>query len=299
MSSLTGWLNMRPNQQSLHLISFASGQFEWRLTRRRFIREAKDSGFFTNVKVYGPADLAAIPHLSEGMRKGLLPFHEKGYGYWVWKPAIILHHLESHMVDGEILVYMDVGFSIRSNVESKRTLESYIKKMRASGPLFFQLPNLDIHHSKWSVIRTYADWGIAHSSRLKQTMGGLHFWRKDQESIATANDWLSLCLHNGGELLTDPADGDRNTSLIAHRHDQSLLTLVEPKCNCPQLVDDTYHPENWWNAQALKKPFLQTRLKGTMNLQELRSGSVFRRILRFCELVLFRLARDLRNSWRS
>lgn len=286
---------MQHSQQSLHLVAFASNQFEWRTTSKRFAREAEDSGFFRSIKVYGPSDLASLPRLSLEIQKGKLRFTGKGYGYWVWKPAIILHHLEECMNDGDILVYMDVGFTIRSNDESRDTLESYIRKMGNRGPLFFQLPNLDIHHSKSDVIQMYAKWGLHYPKNLRQTMGGLHFWRKDSDSIAIAKTWLELCLQNGGELINDIEQREGNKHLITHRHDQSLLTLVVQKKNCSQIQDDTYHPENWWSRAAVAKPFLQTRLKGSVTLEDLRGGGFFLRIRRLYELALFRVARNLRN----
>jgi hypothetical protein len=91
------------DQTPVHLVSFASSDYAPSL--RRLARQAEAIATFASITTTTEKDLEPSfrAKFSEYLQPGV-----RGFGYWMWKPEIILRTLE-RIPEGEVLLYMDAG----------------------------------------------------------------------------------------------------------------------------------------------------------------------------------------------
>jgi hypothetical protein len=85
-----------------------------KVQKKRIYNEAKRTGWFETVNVFGPENITPCFRRS---------FHDvlklkRGAGYWIWKFDIITKKL-SEIAYNDILVYADAGCTVNSNVKKK------------------------------------------------------------------------------------------------------------------------------------------------------------------------------------
>lgn len=108
----------------VHLLTFSSKGYS---SPERFLQQARDSGFFETMEVYSDQEI------SELIRSKALHFilwRKKGFGFWLWKPRIILDRL-AKIPEGDFLVYLDQGFHIQKS--GAKTLSRYLNEIEGSG----------------------------------------------------------------------------------------------------------------------------------------------------------------------
>ncbi len=172
-----------------------------------------------------------IQHLTTGSR---------GYGYWCWKPQIILQTL-ADMDDGDILQYTDAGCHL--NIKGKNRLEEYfeIAANSPSGILAFQTKKpdppfvydgrnlLDLRDYKWTKgdLLDYFDVRYRDDIINTPTIGAtIIFIRKCPASFIVIKQWLKTIQDNFA-LIDDTASASPNLDgFIEHRHDQSIFSLL-------------------------------------------------------------------------
>ena len=98
-------------------LTFADRRLE--RTLRRIRREARAMGCFDAIHALDERDLS--PAFRARFADKLRP-EVRGFGYWVWKPEILLRQLE-RMEEGEELLYTDAG--CRLNPEGRVRLEDW------------------------------------------------------------------------------------------------------------------------------------------------------------------------------
>lgn len=203
----------------IHFISFAEGD-EFRTSRKKIIKEAKELHFFSSVKMYGkknlPSSLLSLPIFQ----------YERGFGYWTWKPWIILDKL-NHVSYGDIVVYADCGCVIHKNLEGWKSI---VSKVDNNDILVFKY-----RASEYTIIKKWTKkrvlqyfWSNDYEKVLNDTQNpsGFIIVRKTKNSEAFISDWLSIMLLYP-DLVIDVFGTERNDQLAEfeeNRHDQAILT---------------------------------------------------------------------------
>lgn len=154
--------------------------------------------------------------------------HERGAGYWLWKPFIILEAMKQ-ADEGDIVIYSDSGAEV---IESLQPLIDICLKQQ--GLLFFQVPSFTGKHTniKWTkrdcLLLMDADYAEIHHA--EQVAGSPHFYQKNTKHIEFIEEWLFYC--EDPRILTDQPNtcGFRNyPDFLDHRHDQSVLSILARK----------------------------------------------------------------------
>ncbi len=149
---------------------------------------------------------------------------DRGAGYWIWKPYIILDVLNK-MNKGDILFYVDAGAEVVSDV---KPLVKLCRKQ--NGILLFNGINLNKYWTKKECfIKMDCDSDKYWNS--PQVMGGYQVYMKNDKSIYFLYEYLKFI------QISDIVDDSKRTYLsnlpgfIEHRHDQSILTNLAIKYN--------------------------------------------------------------------
>ncbi len=150
---------------------------------------------------------------------------ERGGGYWLWKPYIILQALEQ-AEDGDVVIYSDSGAEIIASLQPLVDL-----CLSRNGLIFFQVPcyTKTFVNKSWTkrdcFILMEADNKAFHQA--SQVAGSPSLFVKNKTNIDFVRQWLSYC--EDPRIITDQPNtcGKKNyPEFYDHRHDQSVLSIL-------------------------------------------------------------------------
>ncbi len=242
----------------IHLITY--GDNKYTNSKIRLYNEAKSTGWFDNITLYGQEDLDS--NFKEKFKNILQ--QKKGGGYWIWKPYIIKKHLEK-INDNDILIYLDAGCTINSNGQNR--FNEYIKLLNNSdeGCISFQMHHIE---KLWTIKEIFQYFKIETNEKIidsGQIMATIIIIKKNINSIKLINLWNET-LHNNSLLFTDYYNKSQDTLFQDNRHDQSIFSIIRKISHLnhegdlnPILLNDETWFEQFRNTQSLKYPFWATR----------------------------------------
>ncbi len=236
----------------VHFITYGDNNFK--NSKKRLEQEAKNVGWFDSISVFGPEDL---DNEFKTRFKDVLK-HSKGGGYWIWKPYIIKKKLDE-IDNDDILIYLDAGCSI--NPLGKDRFDEYIDMLgnREEGVISFQM-----HHAEniWTNKKVFDYFNIDINSEVAnsgQITGNTNIFKKNANSTKLVNLWYK-CLNDDPLLFTDYYSNNQEAYFKAHRHDQSVFSLIRKIHRSILLTDEGYF-KKFYSEESLKYPFWTTRKK--------------------------------------
>ena len=212
------------------------------------MNEAREVGLFNDLFVWNEDDLDAEFVRDHGK---FIMNNPRGYGYWIWKPQVILQALRQTPPGGYV-IYADAGCSFHSSVSSQCRILDYIEMAKSSpkGVFGFHLgEHLDRRWNKMDTVchvigTKYVD-DIEKILNSPQCLASVSVWHNIPDAIAFVEEWLSICVRDGYRFVDDSPSRIPNAPDFAeHRHDQAIFSLLMKKYNVPVIPDETWHP-NW------------------------------------------------------
>lgn len=226
----------RPGEKvtNVHLVSF--GDSSMITSRRRLRAQAKKIGVFKTINL---ADEKALPHAFRRKHADLLTRDVRGFGYWIWKPQIVLSELEK-IPDGELLVYCDMGFYI--NESGRDILLDWLRRLTSSDSDFLVFQSLvpekypeydgralpDYRDAIWTK-GDLLDYFDARDSRLifEPTIhAGLIIIRRSTASLSVIREWRNVMSENLNLIDDSPSVSPNLEGFRENRHDQSVFSLL-------------------------------------------------------------------------
>ena len=161
----------------------------------------------------------------------------RGYGYWIWKPYLILQELNK-LNDGDILFYSNIHADF-SNV--KNMFNNIFEDIQKTNKPVF-LGNSGCLEYQWTTNKLIKY--IENSLNYTFTYNDLHNGQygagticilKNEFSINFIKTWFNLMI-NGIEYITDihNNDDDNDPEFIENRHDQSVISLLYKYYKLPE-----------------------------------------------------------------
>lgn len=173
---------------------------------------------FDNVLEYGPND---IDEIFKKENKEIFE-HERGNGLWIWKPYFILKTL-SKLNEGDHLFYSDSGTFFIRNI-------NHIKKVMDESDIW--VSKLPLVEKQFTKIDSFILMNCEHDAYkdTNQISGTFIMLRKSEKSIQFVKEWLNYCKDIRILGPQENVMGKLNdSSFIAHREDQSVLSLLSKK----------------------------------------------------------------------
>jgi hypothetical protein len=240
----------------LYFVSFASGAKCWNRALSRLAREVSQSypsAHFLKI------DKKQVGEFAEGLGVDFWEFTErypKGYGLWMWKPIVAQLAL-SRVPEGDFLFFLDAGSSINPSMNARPRLLQYLDVLDKTNFLFFELALQERIWTKKSVIRHF-DLRIEHQYS-GQRVGGIFGLKASEDSRNLLRSWVQAATLDSGYLLLDPDSNDlEDSDFMAHRQDQSLLSVLTKSLGIQALPDETYFEDDWFE-KGDEFPFWATR----------------------------------------
>jgi hypothetical protein len=211
----------------INLVTFGDKRME--LSAKRFKEQAMAINFFDEIYISNEDNL--LPQFIKKMRKYLI-YGSRGFGYWCWKPQIILQVLET-MQNNEILIYSDMGAHINNNQIAMQTLNEYIEKVKVSktGVLISALGG----HPEyiWTTGDLFEFFGVYENENFTKTLqrpSGFLVILKNEISLNIIKEWKNV--YKSFYLVTDiPSIKSNFEGFKENRHDQSIISLISKKYN--------------------------------------------------------------------
>ena len=228
----------------IHLATFYSSDLK--RSAKRFEKQAKKMNVYDHIHIFNQEDLNDDfkNYISVLLKKG----KSRGYGHWVWQTYI--HQIVlAKMKQGDIYHWCDVGCHL--NINGIHRLKEYIEiiKNDKNGCLFFsyikpnlkkkfnnyQFPkNFEFQYTKSDLIKYFNLKLNDQIIQTPQVWGGSFFLRKCKISEDLMKEHYEIT-RNRYDLIDDDESKfieQPLTGFIAHRHSQSVLSILAKKINC-------------------------------------------------------------------
>lgn len=239
------------------LISYCSHAYKERGVN--FFKEAEQSGYFDTIRVYNQNFLdngftQKYKDILDG--KYAPPSHpNKGGGYWIWKPYIILQELKIHN-SGDIIVYADAGCTIQSDCLNR--MNDYKEILKNRKALFFSLPSCkEINYcNRYTLEKLARKYKASVDVESDQRMGTIMFFEVCEETILFFEEICNI-LSEDPLIITDFYDNystKEDAKFIGHRHDQSITSVLSKIKEIGISIPDETYGQNLTNI-----PIISTR----------------------------------------
>jgi hypothetical protein len=203
------------------LLTYATPDYEPQ--QRAVVRSAARVGF-TDFRTWNRAMLEQTAFYAA--HRAVLDVR-KGGGYWLWKPYLIAHELES-LGEGDFLVYTDSGYAWRPLVIRQDLGPLLDWCERENGGL---LPGVYIPkhgaNRRWTkhecFIAMNCDTEDCRSQ--PQIQATFSVWQKCSRAVDFVAEWLDWCQQPAALCDERVMPGvSEYPDFVAHRHDQSVVT---------------------------------------------------------------------------
>ena len=236
------------------IVTFAD--LRYKKTLARFYKQADNIGVFNLISINSENNLPSEYRITN---RNILKPKCRGYGFWCWKPFVVLQVLESNP-SLNILFYCDAGSHIR--IEGRTRLHEYIEILSASqyNILAFQLtlvtpyilnafdgwhpnttcfyPSDMLKEAYWTKGDMFEKFNLDEKHPISQTPqieGGIFAVKNTPEVRNYLRKWIEDT-ENYPHLFNDaPSIKSNYQGYIEHRHDQSYFSISQKKYGCELL----------------------------------------------------------------
>jgi hypothetical protein len=207
----------------VNVVSFANSELKHPI--RRFSKQLNALDPISKLTMYNEH---TVPAAYLEKFRSVFDRNHRGFGYYSWKPAIILDCLEN-LPDGALVMYSDIGNHV--NIHGRAMYNR----------LFAVLDTLDIpiianqiatsmfnerRYTKGDVIDYFNVRNEDFIIDSGQFQSGMIFFRKCDETMEFMHRWYQV-LHSGIRLFDDsPSVSPCFPEFIEHRHDQSAFSIL-------------------------------------------------------------------------
>lgn len=170
---------------------------------------------------------------------------KRGNGLWLWKPYFIYKTMLT-LDDGDYLFYCDSGaFFIKR-------IDGLIKSMNNEDIWLYGLPLIEKQFTKPELF-AYMDCNDNKYKETNQFSGTFMLFKISDKSKKFVKEWLEYCKTPG---LLSPETICNSEGFIAHREDQSIISLLAKKYNITMHKDPSQYgklPEKYKSNDRIFK----------------------------------------------
>lgn len=267
----------------LGIVSYGGGSYTWKRAAQRLqIQLEKTVTKEVKFLVYKNLKEVSIPEVHMNFIKR----NFKGGGYWLWKPYIILDFLRREPNVTSIL-YLDAGCEVGINVEAPelKLLENQILERDA---IFFEMFNIpEYSYSNSISIETL---GSSEADLHSPQISGTIFLMKRKFAESLCQEWIDLMQFSNYSLLTSE-ESKQGVNFVAHRHDQSVLSLLIKKKHLKSVLIK--------ELGIVERSDLGIRILRNRSRYSCFDRRTFVTIIKFIERIYSRTERAVLKSWSN
>jgi hypothetical protein len=205
-----------------YFISFGEGDDNYKKALKRIIFQAQSLNVFKGITGYTSDDLRI--HTSFWSKHSVfIEKNKRGYGYWLWKPYLILNKLQE-INDGDVLLYCDCGCEI--DIYKKNEIIHMLDQTRKND-IICGFASIEKEWTKRDLLHYFNmdNSDIVNENQFEATSICI---KKCEKTLNFVKEWYEIsCNYN---LLDDSQSKIPNyENFKEHRHDQSIFSLLMKK----------------------------------------------------------------------
>lgn len=208
------------DDKEIFVLSFADSRLASSLSRLR--KQIEKFNLFSEYYLY---DEKSLDDSFKEIYKEHLILGSRGFGYWVWKPYLILKTLKQ-IPDDSYLLYIDVGCHLNS--EGKKRFMQYIQMLAKSeiGILAMELNCVDREWTKGDLFDLLGVLNNKDFTHTQMRAAGVLLVRNNKLSRMFMSKWLNV--YEQGWHYVDDTDSviPNLEGFREHRHDQSIFSIL-------------------------------------------------------------------------
>lgn len=205
--------------RNIYLCAFAN--IELMPSIVRFYNQAKESGFFDDIFIYNEYNLPKDEKFERLLSDKLVP--SRGFGYWCWKPFIILKTLEN-IKDGDILIYVDIGCHI--NKEGEKRFYEYLDIVIENKALCFKSHWVERYWTKSDLFNYFNKLNNINITNTPQHPATISIFEKNDINLELVNKWLQVFYDDFSLVDDTPSKIPNLDGFVENRHDQSVFSIL-------------------------------------------------------------------------
>jgi hypothetical protein len=206
------------DNSAVYLCSFADSRMSPSL--KRVAKQALEFGEFRDIFLYDESALDADFRMRH---KDKLIFGVRGYGYWIWKPYIILKSLEK-ITNGDLLIYLDAGCHL--NPEGKPVFYELIKQLQQKNILCGSAYNPEKCHTKGDVFDFFGVRNDKEFTDTDQIAATYIFLKKTAENVAFVTRWLNIMESDFALIDDSPSKSSNFPEFKLNMGDQPIFSIL-------------------------------------------------------------------------
>jgi hypothetical protein len=240
----------------IKIVSFADGAFKRRKTA--FTDQARSIEIFDDIIVHDISTLPAdfVQHHGEFMRS-----NQRGFGYWIWKPLVVLETMRSSNPN-DVIFYADVGFTV--NPAGRRRMLEYVSLAEASAHKMLSFSNTHTEY-RWTkqdlAVRLGVDGNVAVMATT-QLASGMFVLQSTKSNIELLETWLRIATEENYHFSNDsPSREPENPYFIEHRHDASIGSILRKMRGTETTHYEVQSYHDYYGLYEPTLPMRATRLR--------------------------------------
>ena len=234
------------------LVTFAD--YRLKHSKKRLMRQAKRMGVFSHLI---SLDERGLDLEFRAKHSDILRSDVRGFGFWIWKPQVIIQCLRG-VKDGQTILYVDAGCHL--NHRGTPRLREYLEMVSKSksGILAFNFAHegvIDHKELEWTKSDIFDFFGVLSNEEIKQSaqmQAGIILVEKRESTVKFFENWLDI-METHREFIDDsPSLIPNDPDFIENRHDQSIFSVLAKL----EDVEALSHAENFPRRKTFfsKKP---------------------------------------------
>lgn len=275
-----------------HILSFCEGYNNKDLLIERFMNQSNACDFIDSVEVISTID---HPYMVEFYKEhgSFVSDNQRGFGYWLWKPFVVLKKLNDIPV-GDVIIYADIGCEL--SPQGGAVFSDYMKLLNSQNIVCFNTGNGN-QELCWTKKELIDYFNLPIFKTTEQQIAATFFVIKNNNfSKHFVAEWLRIACLNDYVYINDYLTIQQSLLFIEHRHDQSIFSMLIKKHNISPLTQLTEYPLSMYkkNSYVLIFPVHTLRTKNeffniTSDLYVSSRSLFIRYILFLWEFNLYRI----------
>lgn len=244
---------------TVNVLSFLAGLPNEEKIIQRFVEQALSCEFIDEVRVVDSKDSLFLDFCLE--YGDFVKANPKGYGYWLWKPYIVLNYMKN-LNSGDILFYCDAGCEL--SFKGKKRFDEYLTYLESNDLLVFSTFNKQPEYM-WSKKDAVDFFELSAKEMKSEQIAATYFILKVNDySKALVQEWLDICIYENFRLINDISIKRQHKKFIEHRYDQSLFSMLLKSKKVSCLRERSYFPQVLYykNSYIYNYPIHALRNKG-------------------------------------
>jgi hypothetical protein len=227
-----------------HFLTFGGGGQNYHEAVLRIARQAYASKWFDGVYGLTDNDLFLIDDKWTSTHRRFIETNQRGYGYWLWKPFLLLQ-LMRQIEYGDIIFYADAGTEL--NIKGGSRFSELRGMASCSDLVVFEIGE---RTATWTKGDLFHAFGLTLNDPIAeegQIIGGVGFFRKTRTTLSLLHYWKLVCESDDYHLLDDtPSRLPNDPAFRENRHDQAIFSLiVKMSGQATILPDETFYSDLW------------------------------------------------------